>query len=913
MSPITDVTFDQSILIVDDDPDIREGLGDMLQHEGYRVHLAGTGGEAIREANQAHYGAVILDIGLPDLDGHAVLRALSLTDPQLPVIILTANGTEQNTIGPMTRGAFAYVVKPYSSAEVKAVIRRACGVRAMSAKAEYVEHALNESEERFRCIVQSTSDAIVIAEGSGKIVFWNSSAQRMFLYEEDEVLGQPLTMIMPARYREAHQRGLERVALTGESRMLGRPTELCGLRKDGTEFPLELSLAVWKTTPCLCFGGIIRDITERKRVETALRRSEERFRQLAENINEVFWLTDVTKGEIIYISPAYEDIWGRSCDSLYRHPQSWVEAVHPDDRERVQAAIRMESCGEYHEEYRIVRPDGTIRWIRDRAFPIRDDSGAVYRIAGIAECITDQKLVAQRVAAQYAVTRALAEAATLTEASPMILQAICDGLGWDIGAIWSVDEPAGVLRCLELWHSPRIQARSFLASTRETVFHKGTGLPGRVWASGEQAWIADVMQDSNFPRKPMAEVAELHGAFAFPIKLNGAVLGVLDFFSRDIRQPHDDLLRMLGAIGSQIGQFIERRRAQTALHHAYDKLDAILISLPCLILIVDEDLRVVYANPPADHHLRPEQGTLTGSRLHDVIPLPSSQWARLVEDLQSAVCHGSSMEECDIEVGQHAYRYRPFPITLHSDPRRQAGLVMWDVTEQKQLQDQLIQAEKLSSLGTLVSGMAHEVNNPVQGILGMAEIILQEDDADKVKQYARDIVECSTHVGEVVRNFACYARPASRDGEIELDVCERIAEAVRLVQRCPQFGHVVVVTDFQPTPTLRARRTEIDQIFVNLISNAVEAMSGAGQLTLRACLRDDTLRVSIQDTGCGIPPHLLGKIFDPFVTTKDPGKGTGLGLSIVYKIVAKYGGRISVESDEGKGSTFIVEFPTTSV
>src|SRR5437879_893323 len=99
MSPITDIGFDRSILIVDDDPDIRESLGDMLQHEGYRVHLAGTGGEAIREANQAHYGAVILDIGLPDLDGHAVLRAPSQTDPQLPVIILTGHGTEQNTVG----------------------------------------------------------------------------------------------------------------------------------------------------------------------------------------------------------------------------------------------------------------------------------------------------------------------------------------------------------------------------------------------------------------------------------------------------------------------------------------------------------------------------------------------------------------------------------------------------------------------------------------------------------------------------------------------------------------------------------------------------------------------------------------------------------------------------------------------
>jgi signal transduction histidine kinase len=147
---------------------------------------------------------------------------------------------------------------------------------------------------------------------------------------------------------------------------------------------------------------------------------------------------------------------------------------------------------------------------------------------------------------------------------------------------------------------------------------------------------------------------------------------------------------------------------------------------------------------------------------------------------------------------------------------------------------------------------------------------------------------------------------------MDIDVAERIKEAIRLVQRCPQFGHVEVVTRFERTPTFRARRTEIDQVFVNLVSNAVEAMSGTGLLTVQVSHGEEKIAVVIQDTGCGIPPDLMGKIFDPFVTTKDPGKGTGLGLSIVYKIVAKYGGRITVDSEEGKGSTFTVTFPTTA-
>lgn len=120
--------------------------------------------------------------------------------------------------------------------------------------------------------------------------------------------------------------------------------------------------------------------------------SEERFRQLAENINEVFWMTDVGKNRIIYVSPGYGTIWGRSRESLYAEPRSWMEAVHPDDRERVrQAALTKQATGEYDEEYRVVRPAGSVHWIRDRAYPVRDDRGQVYRIVGIAEDITERK------------------------------------------------------------------------------------------------------------------------------------------------------------------------------------------------------------------------------------------------------------------------------------------------------------------------------------------------------------------------------------------------------------------------------------------------------------------------------------------------------------------------------------------
>src|SRR5262245_9520558 len=154
-------------------------------------------------------------------------------------------------------------------------------------------------------------------------------------------------------------------------------------------------------TPQLDLRRQIRELTrqaaEREFVLAQLRESEARLRQLAENIQEVFWITDISKSVMIYVSPAYETIWGRTCASLYASPRNWLDAIHPDDRECVEAAAASRQVeGTYDEVYRILRPDGSVRWVRDRAFPVRDAQGETYRIAGIAQDITAQKANEER-------------------------------------------------------------------------------------------------------------------------------------------------------------------------------------------------------------------------------------------------------------------------------------------------------------------------------------------------------------------------------------------------------------------------------------------------------------------------------------------------------------------------------------
>src|SRR6185369_12599710 len=149
--------------------------------------------------------------------------------------------------------------------------------------------------------------------------------------------------------------------------------------------------------------------------------------------------------------------------------------------------------------------------------------------------------------------------------SPRILQAVCECLDWDVGGLWRVDRDAGVLRCVDVWHPVQIVIPGFESATRQRTFASGEGLPGRAWAARQPLYIADVARDLAFARAPIATRENLHAAFAVPIVLGQDVLGVMEFFSNDIRNPDQDLLAMMAVVGSQIGQFIERKRAEEAL------------------------------------------------------------------------------------------------------------------------------------------------------------------------------------------------------------------------------------------------------------------------------------------------------------------------------------------------------------
>jgi PAS domain S-box-containing protein len=358
---------------------------------------------------------------------------------------------------------------------------------------------------------------------------------------------------------------------------------------------------------CPAVTRALREVSERRerlRAEQGWKESQDRFRQLAEAIREVFWMTDLTKRQMIYISPGYEAIWGRSCESLYASPMNWLEAIHPDDRERVKtAALNDQVSGNYHQEYRILRPDGSTRWIQDRAFPVKNDAGEVYRIAGIAEDISAHKQAEQRLATEHAVFRALAEATTLEEAAERVLRSICGCLGWEIGAFWVLGPDTRFLTCLKVWHEKTEQFDQFRLATFSASFTTEEGLPGRIWRLGCPVWIPDVLAELDFvfPRAQIATECGLHAAFGIPIRLGAEMMAVMEFFSREIRKPDETVMEMIGALGAQVGQFISRLRAEEALRRAETKYRTIFENADEGIFQTSPEGRFLSANPALAH------------------------------------------------------------------------------------------------------------------------------------------------------------------------------------------------------------------------------------------------------------------------------------------------------------------------
>jgi PAS domain S-box-containing protein len=643
------------------------------------------------------------------------------------------------------------------------------------------------------------------------------------------------------------------------------------------------------------------NLTLEERVATRtreLRETEEQFRASFEQA-AVGMAQVAPDGRWLRVNQKLCDIVGYTREELLR--LTFQDITHPSDLEADLEYVRQMLAGEiqsYDMEKRYLRRDRSIVWINLTVALTRQPSGAPKYFISVVEDITERKRAEHRLATQYAVTRILAEADTLATAAANGLQAIGESAGWDFGAIWIVDRPARLLRCQNVWHAPSANVDAFEQATRQRTFPCGTGLPGRVWASGKPAWIADVVKDSNFPRAPVAAAAGLHGAVAFPILLGGEILGVIEFFSREVREPENDLLEMFGAIGSQIGQFVERKRTREALAHERDLLQALMNNIPDNIYFKDAASRFTRINQAQARLLGvTDPRDAIGKTDFDYFEHAPEAFADEQRILQSGQPLIGKLER--VRSGSGEYRWvSTTKVAIAGKDGRPVGLVgiTRDVTELEAARKALERTaadlvRSNTELEQLAYAASHDLQEPLRMVVSYLQLIERRykgklgQEADEFIHFA---VDGATRMQRLINDLLDYSRVGTRAKSFQPVNCAAVLKIVLANLKIAIEESGAKITH-EPMPVVGGDEAQLTRVFQNLIANAIK----------------------YRGNGIGIDPQYVNRIFVIFqrLHPRDKYEGTGIGLAVCKRIVERHGGRIWVESKPGRGSTLFFSIP----
>ncbi|WP_256370417.1 PAS domain S-box protein [Halorubrum sp. SD690R] len=745
------------------------------------------------------------------------------------------------------------------------------------------EREAERTKRRLEAIAENSSDAILTVDSTNTIQFVNQATEDLFGYDPETLRGDSLFTLIPERYRDGHRQGMERFLETNDRSLDWTAIEFSAQHREGHEVPVSISFSTFKEGGERKFVGVLRDISERVRMEDELRERERRFRQMAENIQEMVWMTDPTKGEVLYVNPAYEEIWGRSPDALYEDPQSFADAIHPEDRDRVEEILDPQSTGSYEEEYRIVRPNGETRWVYDRAVPVKNEAGEVYRTVGIASDITERR---ER-------EREFDRVVELLDHTERVA---------DVGG-WEVDPKTG-----DAFWSDHLF---------ELIGWEGDRAP-----SLED--IADIYVEEDRPRVEAAvENALTHGeSFAIEARLqrsNGE-----DRWMEIRGDPHvenGEVTTLRGAVHD----ITERKQRERALHELYD-----VTSDPDLSF--DEKVQALLRL--GRRELGTEYGTL--SSIHDdeyvfefvdtdretiqpgdVVPVSATN-CELVASTRQTVVIGDVERDAPEETGRAGFTewgissYIGAPVfdtgdvygtfCFYDTAARADRFTDWEETlvdlmsnwvtvelQRKRTTEQLRdQNEQLSQFASIVS---HDLRNPLNVAKGRLELVREEDDGEHIDAVRRS----HERMQDLIDDLLALARVGEQMGELErVNPADVASDCWRTVATTEATLRTAI------SRSVRADESRFRQLFENLISNAIE--HGGEDVTVTVGELDDGFYV--EDTGVGIPEENRDSVFEPsYSTTRN---GTGFGLHIVNQVVKAHGWDIRVTTGARDGARFEV-------
>lgn len=655
---------------------------------------------------------------------------------------------------------------------------------------------------------------------------------------------------------------------------------------------------------------LVSDISYYKQAQESLRLHT----HILESIAEGVVISDET-GVIVFANATFEQMFGYERGELLGLPLTVLNDLPPDDNQRLVDKIlaTLQQEGRWVGELANLQKDGTPFTTEAHASALQVEDKTY--LIGIQQDITERKRTEQRVATQCAVACCLAEATTLDAAVPEILRSLCQGLGWQLAALWLVDPLTQQLYCRQSWHAPTLNTGEFGDISRTITFTAGVGLPGQIWASQQPTWIVEI-QDSNFPRAAWAYQTGLRSAFGFPILAGRDCLGVIECYS-DRRQPADtNLQHCVVGIGGQIGQFIERLRDKHALRQSEERYRSIFETVGIALWEEDfsevkallddiEQQGVVNLREYLHHHLEVVEEAIQRVRIRDVnqqtLKLFGAQTkSELLVSLTTifvpetvqifveemvAIAEGSSYFEAEtiLQTLQGERRHVLFSITFPTSGTGYERVLVsvLDISDRVRAEQEcqrLLQQERMAREAAeasnrikdeFLSVLSHELRTPLNPILGWSALLQRGHLSEQETTLAIETIACSARRQlQLVTDLLDVSHILQ--GKFHLAVCPvdlsgTITTVLQTAQVAAQAKSIQIQTRFAPEVGLvLGDPARLQQIIWNLLSNAIKFTANAGRVDIQLEQIEDQVQVSVTDTGKGIASDLLPYLFQRF-------------------------------------------------
>ncbi|NEO86354.1 MAG: PAS domain S-box protein [Spirulina sp. SIO3F2] len=655
-------------------------------------------------------------------------------------------------------------------------------------------------------------------------------------------------------------------------------------------------------------GEILANALERRRATRALAESEERFRQLAENVDSVFWMQDVQTRKLIYVSPAYEQVWGRSRDELMNPDFQLLSTIHPDDRQHMLSLFRRVMDKEYDTEYRVLHPGGKMRWIHDRAFPVKNAAGQVYRIIGIAEDISDRKRTEEALHVLIQQTAALIG----NEFFQALIQHLAQVLQVQYAFITRcVDQPPTKVETLAFWMGTTF-TDNFAYDLKDTPCEKVI--------YGDTCFYPQDVQQA-FPDDPDLVTLNVESYGAMPLfDTNQQVLGHLVIMDSkpltDVRLPRL-ILQMFAA---RAGAELERLQNEEDLRQSEERLQ---------LAILGSNMGLWDWHLPSDRtYFNPQWKQMLGYEPEE-LPSAYEEWHARVhpEDIDQALALLKTHLSGETPIYQAEFRMLHRAghwiwVLAHGkvvewdeaqNPVRITGTHQ-DITERKAI-------ERMKD--EFLSVISHELRTPMTSIHGAIKL-LETGKLGEFNPQGQQMLTIAANntarLSRLINDILNLQRLESGQFSLNCQVCtakELLNQSIQAIDSIATAEQIQLQL-LTPEPELEiwADPDYLMQVFTNLLSNAIKFSPSQSTIELVVFRQASHCCFIVRDRGRGIPADKLDTIFNRFhqVDASDSRQkgGTGLGLAICRHIVQQHGGRIWVESEVDVGSSFYFTCPLAS-